>query len=659
MYRIFMLVMMGLSIAGAAFAAEVEEPAVIMGEVVVTATRQSEELSRVPANVTVVTEEEIARSPALTVPELLRSVPGVLVNDITGNGRNYTIDLRGFGETASLNTLVLVDGRRINQADLSGTDWVLIPKERVERIEIVRGSRGSVLYGDNATGGVVNIITQKGAGEMTGAVGVSGGSYETFQGHSSASTGVDKLSVAVDANYRTSDGYRNNSDTESKDAGLNFGYEVSERLSLRFSGGYHEDETGQPAALYKSALDSGLSRTSTRTPDDRVETDDWYLQGGVQLFLTDNSYLDVDASTRNRESDFSYISLGSTGKTEIDTVAFSPRLVLTEKIFTLDSKVLLGFDYQKDEEDIYSDSSYYGINSQDASKDSKGYYAHADVALNEKLSLSGGLRYEEAKFKFNDGGESYAKTIDEDLFTLGVNYQFTDTVSSYVSYAKSFRSPVLDEFYDFFENSFDPSLDAQTSHDVEVGLRLKRKSGAAFGVNLFHVETEDEIFYDPTGGPYGWGGNANLDGDSLRQGIELSFSKIVCDILLSGGYTYMDTEIDGGQYDGKEIPNVPEHQLTLGLQKTFNDRIQLGLNGTYVGERRYISDFDNDRGYMDDYFRLDGNLSYLLDKGRVYLAVNNILDEEYSEYGVDYGFGFDALYPSPELNFLVGVDFRF
>ena len=73
------------------------------------------------------------------------------------------MDRSGFGETAALNTLVLVDGWRLNNPDLSGADWKLIPLDRVARIEIVRGSRGSVLYGDNATDSVINIITKQGA----------------------------------------------------------------------------------------------------------------------------------------------------------------------------------------------------------------------------------------------------------------------------------------------------------------------------------------------------------------------------------------------------------------------------------------------------------------------------------------------------------------
>ena len=661
MLRSFLVVMLGLWVCSPGFAAAAELQPVVMDEVVVTATRQEEELATVPANVTVITAEEITQSPAETVPELLRSVAGVLVNDIAGNGRNYTVDLRGFGETASLNTLVLIDGRRINQADLSGVDWSLIPKDRVERIEIVRGGRGSVLYGDNATGGVINIITKTGTREAVVGGSLVGGSYSTYLGNLSASGAVSDLSLAVNGNYRSADGYRDNSDTLAKDAGLNLAYDLTDRLSLAVSGGYHKDDTSLPGALTKSELDSGISRKDSMHPDDYADVKDWYLQGGVKFFLTGNSYLQVDASKRERESDFfSLFDAGEyTGNTEIDTRAFSPQLVVNEQLFGYDTRILLGYDYEKSDEDIVNESIFFGFPSKasyDLSKDSHGYFAHADLALTERLSISGGGRKDRAKFKFKslDAGSSESNTLKENLYTFGASYRFANNSSVYLSYAKSFRYPVLDEMYNFFDNSVNSSLDAQTSDDIELGLRHRFESGLAVGVNFFRVVTQDEIFYNPA-----TFANENLDGDSIRQGVELTVEQNLFDILFSGSYTYRDTEIDGGQYDGKELPNVPKHQWTLGALKTFGDHVQLGLNGTYIGERRFISDFDNSHDDQEDYFYLTGKLAYLLDQGSMYLTVNNILDQEYAEYGALNFMGEEGFYPSPGINFLAGLTFSF
>ena len=287
-------------------------------------------------------------------------------------------------------------------------------------------------------------------------------------------------------------------------------------------------------------------------------------------------------------------------------------------------------------------------------KESYGYFAHLDTALTESLSASGGFRHDRAEFDFKwvDAGTHDSKTIDEDLYTFGVNYRFMSNSSAYASYAKSFRYPAIDEFFNFYYNTVNDSLKAQTSDDFETGVRVRFDSGLVLALNLFRIVTEDEIFYNPM-----TGANENLDGDSIRQGVELSASKEIHDILFSGSYTYRHTDIDGGQYDGMEVPNVPRHQFTVGVQKTFCDLVQLGLDGSYVGERRYVSDFDNNLGHQDDYFLLTGKLAYLLEKGSVYIAVNNILDQEYEEYGVDYGA--EYLYPSPEINFVAGVDLRF
>src|SRR3990172_6389395 len=134
-----------------------QEKVETLPQIVVTATRYKEEYNFIPLNVTIITEEDIENSTAQFIPDLLRTQADIKVSDIAGNRRSYNVDIRGFGETGVLNTLVLIDGRRVNQVDLSGTDWTQIPLDRVKRIEVIRGGRGSVLYGDNAAGGVINI----------------------------------------------------------------------------------------------------------------------------------------------------------------------------------------------------------------------------------------------------------------------------------------------------------------------------------------------------------------------------------------------------------------------------------------------------------------------------------------------------------------------
>ena len=120
----------------------------------------------VGASSTVITAEDIANSPAETIQGVIAQTPGVQLSSLYGgvNGAATTVDMRGFGAFASSNTLVLLNGRRLNDLDLQGVDLSTIPRDSIERIEITRGNSGAVLYGDNAVGGIINIVTKTGIG---------------------------------------------------------------------------------------------------------------------------------------------------------------------------------------------------------------------------------------------------------------------------------------------------------------------------------------------------------------------------------------------------------------------------------------------------------------------------------------------------------------
>ena len=146
----------------------------IDAEVIVTATRSPYSIQRVPATLRVISQEDIQNSAAHNVADLLRNQGTVQVRDSMGNGRDARLSLRGFG--ASANALVLVDGRKLNNSDLGGPDLTAVALSDVERIEILEGGAGA-LYGDQAVGGVINIITRK-VSKRQGQVVAGRGSYD-------------------------------------------------------------------------------------------------------------------------------------------------------------------------------------------------------------------------------------------------------------------------------------------------------------------------------------------------------------------------------------------------------------------------------------------------------------------------------------------------
>jgi len=650
-----------LSSANRALAKNEEKATAELEEVVVTATRYAEQLSSVPANVTVITEVDIKNSTAQYIPDLLRTQGGIHVNDITGNRRSYNVDIRGFGETGRLNTLVLVDGRRINQPDLSGSDWTLIPLDRIKRIEIIRGGRGSVLYGDNAAGGVINIITKEGDRIKAGGK-VAGGSYDTFNSSAYVSGSQNDLSYALSGSYLDSDGYRDNSDTEAKDLALNLGYYFADFMKLDLSGGYHEDDTGLPGGLKESDFAAGASRRDSTTPEDFADVEDYYLKGGSEIYFMNDSLFKIDISFRERDSFFFSSFFGGTfeGDTEIETITLSPQIILKEKVLGLSNSLTFGYDFVNSEENIRNKviSPFFPSDQEfKLEKEDYAYYIHDEINLLKDLAVSAGYRHDRAEFKFKPTIPSTPDKTkeDQDLYTAGINYNFLENSYAYFSYSRSFRYPVLDEFFSFFTNTINTDLTPQRSDDYEFGIRQNITEDLYASINFFRIDTKDEIFFNPNPMIYS---NENLDGKTRRDGVEATLSTEFDKIALSGSYTYTDATIENGQFAGNEIPNVPKHKATMDIVLSLGGGFTVAVNGIYVGERPFESDFANAFDDQKDYLVLNTKLKYNWKSLTAFLDINNITNKEYSEYGVLSLSGFtveEAYYPSPKINFLLGL----
>ena len=632
-------------------------------EVVVTATRYEEKVSDVPANVSVISEEEINNSTAQNIPDLLRTEVGVLVNDIVGNRRAYTVDLRGFGETAGSNTLVLVDGRRVNQPDLSGVDWTEIPLDRVSRIEIIKGGRGSVLYGDNAAGGVINIITKRGEGGLKAGASLAAGSYGTFKADAHAGGSLKDLSLYLSGNYLTSDGYRDNSKTEETDLGLNTTYYVKDFMKIDFSSGYHKDNTRLPGALKESDFAAGASRTDSLHPDDYADTEEYYFKLVPEVYLYNDSVLKIDTSFRRR--DFLSFSSGDWGNflgdSSIKTIAISPQVIFKKDFGKIKNILTAGFDYQNADQDILNDAEFFGFPSKEKfklKKETYGYYVHDEISLTDKLHISGGYRHDKASYSFDPGDST---TMSEEAYTAGINYIFYKRSYVYLSYSRSFRYPVNDEIFSYITNTINDSLVPQKSDDYEAGIRHYFNDDFFVNVNVFKMDTDDEIFFNPVGYI-----NENLDGLTSRKGIEISLdAKATGWLTLKGGYSFVEAEITEGEFKGSQFPNVPKHKATMSAISSIGKNMTLAVTGVYVGERPFVSDFNNDFSDQKGYFLLNTKLTYKWKSLTAFVDISNLLNKEYSEYGVASYKGFPgvidekAYYPSPKRNILAGMSIEF
>ena len=178
---------------------------------IVSGSRFEENLNEVPANVQVITREEIAESTSTNIPDILSQIGGLNVRNTQGGqlNLNATIDMGGYGATANSTTLVLVDGQRINPIDSSSISWESIPIDSINRIEILRGG-ASVQYGNGAVGGVINIITNGGKKDLN-QISSSYGSFNTLVNNAIFRNTIDQTTLQLSANTSNSNGWRQNS----------------------------------------------------------------------------------------------------------------------------------------------------------------------------------------------------------------------------------------------------------------------------------------------------------------------------------------------------------------------------------------------------------------------------------------------------------------
>jgi len=224
---------------------ETQAPTFVLDEIVVTAERQEEKVRRIPASVTVITAADIERSSAQNIVDLLSAEGGLVQRGVLGNEKKANVDIRGMGETSVSNVLVLVDGVRLNPPDMAGPDFSTLSLDQVERIEILRGA-GSVLYGDGAVGGVINIMTKPVGGKPEASVKAEAGTYQTYAATGSARRSFGALHLSAIGNYSDSDGYRDRGYLWNKNLNTNVAYDLGERLTLTAGLRLHKDRHGFP-----------------------------------------------------------------------------------------------------------------------------------------------------------------------------------------------------------------------------------------------------------------------------------------------------------------------------------------------------------------------------------------------------------------------------
>jgi len=579
----------------------------VLEEIVVSATRAPTPVSQLGSSVTVITSEEIEARHQMQVIDVLRNVPGLSVVQTGARGGTVSIFIRG---TENRHTLVLVDGVEFRDAAQTGANADLrnLTTDNIERIEVVRGSQ-SVLYGSDAIGGVVNIITKKGQKQPTGYVSLEAGAYSTKHGVAGGSFGNDHVTTSITVSGTETDGFStagekdgNNEDDgyENKSAGLKINATPSQILDLNFN--LHLSTSQQESDGFGYDID-GNSKTLIDNLD-TLDTDETTGRlEGIFHFLEDRWQMAVGGSYTSIERE-TYLQYGG----EYDFKGTIRKFDIQNTFFVDDQNTIVA--------GVETETETYEDNALEKRITNNAIYLQEQFTAGN-FAAAMGIRYDE-----HDAFGGITTWRVAPTYTISATgTQIKGSVGT------GFKAPSLYQLYgpdiDYGDWGYyvvgNENLEPEESIGYDIGIEqpLFNKQ-LVIAVSWFWNDIDNLIDYNDTDNSVGY---YNISGVQT-QGIESSISWHPCDYFnMQLGYTYTDIETNGEQ-----LYRRPLHKGTADLNFYPIDNLQVNLNAIYVGERNDTSE------KLEAYTLVNLAASYQVCKNvKVYGRIENLLDEEYEE----------------------------
>lgn len=606
-------------------------------------TRATNLKAPTPASVAVIDREQIERSAASNLLDVLRSQAGLQIRDTMGDGNRAALSLRGFGENAPNNTLVLVDGRRLNQPTLSSADLNSVPLANIERIEIIRGA-GTVLYGDQAVGGVINIITRTPSSNEA-YIEASRGSHdlEAYRGHLHQQLGGG-LSLYASGESRSNDNYRDHNNASYSNAFARLRYEHDSGHVL------YEYQTVDDELLFPDAISLAQRRADRKHSNSQSWNDSKSQVHRValeqRLGNIWSAHLDYSHSDQDGVGSFGPGSEFTQG-TRIETI--SPRLTARFESPLGQAEWLLGHDH------ITSDYEYLASWGDTLAQQTlRDWYTQFSQDLGNGLNLVLGYRVSEAD---DDSTASDRAHRDREGSTsIGLSWQANQQTRLFIKREDVLRWANVDE--NGFVQPDVTYLKPQTGESWESGVEWS-DAIQQYRLTLYRLELEDELMYDPTAiGPNSaWGfdgANINLD-KTLRKGVLLEAQRqLTSDLSVGGQYSFTDSEYRDGSFKGNDVPWVSRHSASAHLSYEILPGLRSYVEAVYTGKRYYSGDDANTQEKAGSYTLLNAALAYEYRQFNTKLRINNLTGKRYDAFATAAN-----RYPAPEEEIQLSVGYRF
>jgi iron complex outermembrane receptor protein len=622
--------------------------------VVVSATRSEQSSVTTPSSITVITRDEIDASNATHITDVLRSQADLQVRDLFGDGSRTTISMRGFsGSNAAANVLIMVDGRRLNNPDLQAPDLNSISLKDVERIEIIQGSAGT-LFGDQAVGGAINIITRQPGKARTRFAGNVGNYHSTglLAMHSEKLTnGID---YRVSAERNNSDNYREHNRQQYTNVMANTGYRYgTNRVFLEAQ--HIAEDLQLPGALSQTLLEQDRRQADPTYPNQYNDSITNIFRAGLSQSLTGNWRMEGELTQRN--ANLNGIAFTNNIDQHRKHNGFTPRLVGVIEHGNSETLATLGADLDYARYEFSSDSPY--LSNINAKQNEQSLYAQAVTTFSPRLETTIGLRYARVDFDITD---SFAFPTGQGMKDnvlvkeIGLSSHITPQWRLFLRRDENFRFAKIDE------NTYTPpgviGLDTQTGVSYEAGTEWHQNSNRVKFL-VYELRLDNEIDFDSTAvGPGSFpGANTNLD-PTRRKGMTLEMSTRAAQYLdVSAQFAYVDATFDGGSFDGKAIPFVAAQRAQLsanyGLAQWGLSHWHLFGELQYTGQRYQDSDYSNTLAKLPTLTLLNLAMDYDQKDWRIGARLNNVSNKKYNSYAV-----YNSYYPAPERNAMLTVTYR-
>jgi len=576
--------------------------------------------------------KDIERSGATTLVDYLARQTSIQLTPNFGNRFAPSINMRGYGLNDGFqNVVISVDGRRLNNIDLVPQLLGAIPLADIDRIEIAKGS-GSVLYGDGAMAGTIQIYTKP----RTGAsVEGNGGSHEASDVIAQAGYAGERFAVSATADHNEHGGFSDKDPSGHRDESTADNWHVTlsgkpvDRLRLSLDAGGSDIDTRFPGRLTLAQFrDDPATNNGSDYTHQKFHSDYWGV--GAAFDLSPAWRLSARHVDEDKMSEFVQFSFKSDYRYVSDELALQflgDALSLTGGVQTFDGERNDGFS--------------------ETFKRTEAWFLQGQYELG-RATLSAGARTERVEYEHDP---SFGTQLEDDkLLTswdIGANYRIDDALSVFGNYNVAYQAPDIDRFFTFdpatFEQIFNGLIDPARARTVTIGLnhdvpknRLK--------LGLFHAKLKDEIYlFKPD--PFTFI-NTNID-KSHKYGLEVQDTWRITPRLTGVlNYTWTRAIIDredsgGGAFDGKELPGVPRHGVVLGLNVAVGEQGNLYLSHSWRSKAWAYDDFDNNNAQKQrEYQSTDLAYRHRLKNVELYAAVSNLFEYENGTWVRD-----DAIYP--------------